>query len=200
MPIITKTGILVLSGGKSSRLGKPKQLLEINGMPLIRHIVQVAEESDLGPVLIVTGAHQEQISPILNDQILIENKDWEEGMASSIRAGVQYVKENHSDMDGLFILVTDQPYLHKTILQALYKEQQKENVLAVASRYNNQYGTPVLFHKDLWTALLSLTGDVGARKILRTIEDQISSVPFEEGIFDLDTMEDYESFKQRSSC
>lgn len=200
MPIITKTGILVLSGGKSSRLGKPKQLLEINGIPLIRHIVQVSEESDLGPVMIVTGAYQEQINPILKDQMLIENKDWEEGMASSIRAGVQYVIENHTDIDGLFILVTDQPYLHKSILQELYKEQQKENFLAVASRYNNQYGTPVLFHKDIWTDLLSLTGDVGARKILRTIKNQISSVPFEEGIFDLDTMEDYESFKLRSSC
>ena len=200
MPTITKTGILILSGGKSSRLGKPKQLLEINGKALISHIVQVAEEADLGQVMIVTGAYQEQINPLLKDQIIIKNKNWEEGMASSIREGIQYVKENYPDIDGLFILVIDQPYLHKSILHALYKEQQKENVIAVASRYNNQYGTPVLFHKDLWADLLSLKGDVGARKILRLLEDQIRSVPFEEGIFDLDTLEDYESFKARVSC
>ncbi|MEY3432941.1 MAG: hypothetical protein RL131_877, partial [Bacteroidota bacterium] len=64
MPIITKTGILLLSGGESSRMGQPKQLLDIDGIPLIQHMVDVAISADLGPVVVVTGAYAEQITPL----------------------------------------------------------------------------------------------------------------------------------------
>lgn len=200
MPLINKTGIVILSGGKSSRLGQPKQLLQIKGIPLIQHIVQTAKNADLGPIVVVTGAHGHMIKPLLGDVCITENPDWEEGMAASIRAGIQYIQHNFPEIDGLFLLVSDQPYLSVPVLRALYQLQQKENYIAVASRYNNQYGTPVLVHKDLWSDLLALKGDVGARKMLTTIEDQIGSIPFEEGKFDLDTMDDYAQFKQHETC
>ena len=98
------------------------------------------------------------------------------------------------------LLVSDQPYLSVSVLKALKELQEKEEYIAVASLYNNQYGTPVLFHKDLWTDLLLLKGDVGARKLLLSIEDQIGSIPFDAGIFDLDTIDDYKHFKQHRSC
>lgn len=196
MSVITKTGVVVLSGGKSSRLGSPKQLLEINGKPLLEHIVDVALNAALGPVVVVTGAYAAQMPAV--PTAVVHNKDWEEGMASSIRTGVQYMQVHHVDLHGLIIVVSDQPYLSTTILQALVETQQKENVVAVAARYNNQMGTPVWFHRSLWGELLQLKGDVGAKKILRPLTNKIGFVPFEEGIYDLDTMEDYQAFNQRA--
>ncbi len=200
MPIITKTGILLLSGGESSRMGQPKQLLDIDGIPLIQHMVDVAISADLGPVVVVTGAYAEQITPLLRGVEILYNANWNEGMATSIRSGVEFMDTYHAEIDGLFILVCDQPYLKPVHLHSLWSVQQKHNFLAVASGYNNQYGTPVLFTKSLYPDLMSLKGDTGARQFLKTIEERIGSVSFEEGTFDLDTMGDYEEYKRRGSC
>lgn len=200
MPIITKTGILILSAGDSSRMGRPKQLLEIQGITLIKHICNIANEADLGPVAVVVGAHQELIIPDLGNSWMIMNSDWKEGMASSIRAGIQFFKDHFPEIDGVFILMSDQPYLSASILRSMHTEQQNGKFVAVACRYQDQLGTPSLFHKDLWSDLLLLQGDLGAKKILQSIQHKIGIVSFEDGIFDMDTIEDYEAFKRREKC
>lgn len=199
MAIVTKTGIVILSGGKSSRLGMPKQLLDIQGKPLLKHIVDVAIDAANGPVVVITGAHAHKM-PVLENVEIVHNDEWEEGMASSIRTAVRYIQQRHPKIDGLIILVSDQPYLKPAVLTALVDEQRAQQAIAVASRYQQQLGTPVLFHKLLWDELLLLKGDVGAKKLLQRIDDQIATISFEEGIVDIDTLDDYESFNLHAGC
>ena len=199
MNIITKMGIIVLAGGKSSRLGQPKQLLDIQGKPLIQHIIDIAYASALGPVILITGAHAERL-PMIPNVDIVHNPEWEEGMATSIRSAVHYVQDVYPDIDGLMILVSDQPYLDSAVFKEMAELQKEKGYIAVAASYKDQLGTPVLFHRSLWAELLLLKGDVGAKKILNQIIDKIGIVPFEKGLYDIDTMEDYESFKSNSPC
>ena len=123
---------------------------------------------------------------------IVVNKDWEEGMASSIRKGVNEILERWKDTDGIMILVCDQPLLQTSHLIQLLDTQRSSGAQAVASFYQERLGTPALVEQSLFEALKLLKGDAGARKILANPELNVKSLPFEQGAFDIDTKEDYE--------
>jgi molybdenum cofactor cytidylyltransferase len=162
---VSHCAILILAAGQSSRLGSPKQLLEYNGASLIKRVVQTALDSEIGRVTVVLGANANKIGTELDmpGLCLIENSDWEEGMASSIRAGVKAITDLEPDTDGIMILV-----------------------------YQGRTGTPAIFHKSFFPLLMELKGDTGARKLFSEHSGQVALVPFEKGIIDIDTKEDYE--------
>lgn len=202
MRVITKLAIMLLAAGESRRMGQPKQLLRVSGTTLLEKAIQTAASAQLGPILVVTGANFSQIEPIVETlgHTYIRNEDWNEGMASSIRKGLQKLLENDPLLDGLFCLVCDQPYLSETLLFQLRETQRQAQSLAAASVYGGKPGTPVLFHKDLFPELLQLKGDEGARKIFKRYKEQLALVPFENGLIDMDTPADYEKFLKRASC
>ena len=84
-------GLVLLAAGASSRMGQPKQLLPIHGKPLLRHVAEIALSAPVSPVVIVLGANAAQIKPTLDGLALhvIVNAAWRDGMASSLRAGIQ---------------------------------------------------------------------------------------------------------------
>jgi molybdenum cofactor cytidylyltransferase len=191
---INHCGILILAAGQSARLGIPKQLLDYEGLSLIKRVAQTALESGIGKVTVVLGANAEQIRTELDMPALclVENRGWEEGMASSVRAGVRAITAMDRDTDGLMILVCDQPYLGKTVLQQLIQLQRESGLPLAACVYDGKAGTPALFHKTVFPELLELTGDTGARKLINSYGDQVAQLTFEEGKIDIDTKEDYE--------
>ncbi|HEV3326841.1 MAG TPA: NTP transferase domain-containing protein, partial [Puia sp.] len=87
---MNKTGTIILAAGNSSRLGRPKQLLPYRGKTLLTHVVAEALAADMQPVVVVTGAYQEEIRDFLKGQpvSIIHNPHWETGMASGIVAGL----------------------------------------------------------------------------------------------------------------
>lgn len=187
-------GILILAAGQSSRLGSPKQLLAFQDTTLIGHAASVALSTELQPVLVVVGANAPAVREALRNQPVqvVQNPGWEEGMASSIRVGVKALQEGYPELDGVICMVCDQPFVTKSLLLCLLKEQAATGRAAVASRYGGKLGTPALFHRSFWPALMQLTGDTGARKLLAAQPDQVAVVDFEEGAADIDTREDYE--------
>jgi molybdenum cofactor cytidylyltransferase len=191
---VSHCSILILAAGKSSRLGSPKQLLEYHGTSLIKRVAQTALDSEIGSVTVVLGANADKIRTELEipDLILIENTDWEEGMASSIRAGVNAIADLEPDTDGIMILVCDQPHLEGAILKQLLQVQRDTGLPVTASVYQGKTGTPAVFHKNFFPLLMELKGDTGARKLFSEHSDQVALVPFEKGIIDIDTKEDYE--------
>jgi molybdenum cofactor cytidylyltransferase len=191
---IQQCATIVLAAGKSSRLGTPKQLLDYQGKSLLELTVEKALATKLGPVVVVVGANGELVKNQLEQfpVTIVVNEAWEEGMASSIRAGINEVLGRWEETDGLMILVCDQPLLETTHLHQLLKVQHQVGASAVASSYQDRLGTPALFHFSLFEELKNLKGDAGARKILGNPELNIASVPFEDGAFDIDTKEDYE--------
>jgi len=192
--IIEHCAIIVLAAGSSSRLGRPKQLINFQGKSLLQHAVDEALQTSLQPIIVVVGGHDDAIIKTLKEAkvTIIKNLNWKEGISSSIRCGLEALLEINPIIDGVIFMVCDQPHVTKFLLESLLKEQQKFGQPIVASTYENIQGTPVLFHKCFFSQLMELTGDTGARKLIKQNSEKASSVPFPKGAIDIDTLEDYE--------
>jgi molybdenum cofactor cytidylyltransferase len=190
---VTHCGIIILAAGESKRMGTPKQLLTYKGASLIARVAETAVSTALQPVVVVLGANADSIKTELSAAGLsiVLNDEWEEGMASSLRAGLNFITENNPLVDGVIILVADQPHLTSMHLLQLLETLHKTGLPAAACTYQGKLGTPALFHKSCFPQLLALTGDTGARKILTDMNDMVAKLPFEKGIMDIDTKEDY---------
>jgi len=187
------TAAIILAAGESSRLGFPKQTLLYKGKTLLELAVEAGLKSKCSPVIVVLGANAGAIEPGIknNDIIIIQNPEWAEGMASSIRIDIEYI-EKFSDVDSTVIMLCDQPFVNWALIDSLiYKQQQTGNTI-IACAYNDTIGVPVLFKRSLFAGLLLLQGQEGAKKILSSHADYIATVPFKKGGIDIDTLNDYE--------
>lgn len=192
-----KIGIILLAAGGSSRLGRPKQLLRYKDETLLQHTLREALSSHAELVVIVLGAGADVLQKEINaDRAhVVINNEWQEGMASSIRAGVEEISKVYPSIKGLILLVCDQPYIQAGLLNQLITAHQKTSKRIVACSYGNTYGPPVLFHQSLFPELLQLEGDTGARRIVQQHIDDVEVIPFSKGIVDIDTQADYEKIK-----
>jgi molybdenum cofactor cytidylyltransferase len=195
---IDSCAIIILAAGKSTRVGRAKQLLTIGGNSLIRHAVETAISSGLQPVLAVLGSSGEIITTELSglEVRIVENSAWEEGMASSIRSGLKELMEFSPQSDGCIIMVCDQPLVSSELLKRLLNAQHKSGKPIVASKYEEAIGTPALFHRSMYPTLLGLKGDRGAKKIMELYPEFIETVAFPEGKWDIDTETDYLNFQK----
>jgi len=191
-------GIVILAAGNSSRLGEPKQLLQFKGNSLIRNVAEAALAIESNNVVIVTGANDALVSQELEDLKvhLAPNPDWQEGMGSSIRAGLSKLLLLDPNTDFIIIAVSDQPFVTSEIFQKLIRNGNAATGAIVACAYQNVTGTPVLFKKKYFDALLNLKGAEGAKKLLKQFKNDVSTVPFPQGEVDIDTKEDYEKLLQ----
>jgi len=186
--MINDLGIVILAAGESSRLGRPKQLLEDKGELLLRKVIRQAESTKL-PVITVLGAYYEIIKAKIYTQTVF-NSEWKLGMGTSVKAGLNYISSQFSDLEAVLFLVADQPLLSSTILHALVTEFRNGNQL-VACNYNGINGVPALFGKQYFTELLGLPDNSGAQLLLRKYSDECVLVKFEEGMLDIDTEKDW---------
>jgi molybdenum cofactor cytidylyltransferase len=191
-------GIILLAAGSSSRMGQSKQLLELNGEPLLRNAVNVALASDVKKVVVVLGAFEKEHKKIIQDLPvnIIHNPRWETGMGSSLKAGLNYLIHVDPKLSGTVILVCDQPLLQAGHIKSLIETNQKTKKAIVASRYAQTLGVPAFFEKKYFSELLSLGDPQGAKKVIQQHPEDVSPMDFPEGKIDLDTPEDYQGFKR----
>jgi molybdenum cofactor cytidylyltransferase len=184
--------ILLLAAGSSSRLGHPKQLVEISGQPLLQKMVETSLGSGCYPVVVVLGAYFEKIKPVIEKLpiYILENKNWEIGMGSTISCGMDFLINNYPELKAVILLVCDQYYLAEKNITELIRFFNKTNKNIIASKYGETVGVPVLFSKHLFPELLKLNGQSGAKKLIQKYTDDLALVDFSEGLFDLDTEED----------
>jgi CTP:molybdopterin cytidylyltransferase MocA len=177
---------IVLAAGASTRLGEPKQLIVIGGETLLERAVRTAREAVCAPVVVVLGADAEWIRERcdLGDGLVIVNLDWEEGMASSIRIGVAAVH----GADGVVLMTCDQPAVTAGHLRKLTATGE-----ITASAYAGRRGVPAYFPAAASPALMRLTGDAGARELLR----DAATVDLAGGELDVDTAVDLDEAKRR---
>lgn len=187
------TGVIILAAGASSRLGSPKQLLAYSGATLLQHSIKAAQSSFASSVLFVLGANADLIKSEINHTAanLVVNPDWKEGMASTIRCGLQTLAELHPETEAVIFMVADQPFVTAALLNNLMELNRNEQHSIVASKYGSTFGTPVLFTKRFFTELMELTGDVGAKSLVRKYMNEAAFVSFPKGEIDIDTVEDY---------
>jgi molybdenum cofactor cytidylyltransferase len=190
-------GVVILAAGKSSRLGQAKQLLDFKGRNLIKRAASIALEV-CDKVIVVTGAQQEKVNEQLAglNVLMCNNKNYEEGIASSIHAGLIAMQERFSQINGMIFIVCDQPHISPSLLTQLIEVSELQNRGIAASAYGGTVGTPVLFQKKYFSSLLQLEGDQGAKKIIQNNMDDVATIDFPEGVMDIDTIEDYEALKK----
>ncbi len=191
-------GIILLAAGSSSRMGKPKQLLPVNRTTLIRKSVLVAMSANFSPVVVVLGAHKNKIYSSINDLpiTIVENENWQEGMGTSVKAGMQKLQAGYPQTKAVILMLCDQPFVDIALLHSLVLEYQTSGKPVIASKYGETNGVPALFDRQFFAQLSSLQGDEGARKIIKKHAELVATVPFEKGKYDIDTMEDYQRIQQ----
>lgn len=182
-------GIVILAAGNSSRLGRPKQLLEYRGSTLLTRLVLEASGAGTRPIAVVSGAVDLSTAIAGLDVSIVENPRWSEGMASSISAGVAWMSEQA--VDAAFIAVCDQPHVTASLFRAMLAARERDVKGIVACSYSGTTGIPVLFDRQYFALLQQLTGQEGAKKILHAHSADVAIVPFPEGATDIDTEDDY---------
>lgn len=182
---------IILAAGGSSRYGSPKQLLPWNGSTLLQHVIDQAQSVCNDNVDVVLGANAESIRATLCNESVdtIINNGWREGMASSIRAGINALPDT---ADAVLFLLCDQPMITHTTLSTLVDHWQNSPGSIVASRYQETNGVPAIFPRVFFNTLLALKGDRGAKQIINTNPDWLVTVPVPEAGIDIDTRDDLE--------
>ncbi len=186
--------IVILAAGSSSRLGQSKQLIQVNGKSLLKHAAKSALDSEADSVIVVLGSnspsHKLEIEPLGVE--IIENKNWQAGMGSSLKVGLNHLLSSTAEIQAIIVMVCDQPYLTTAHLNKLISTYRKQKSEIVASTYNTTKGVPALFNASMFPKLITLGDEQGARKIIEKHIGTISLVPFEKGEIDIDTPEDLE--------
>lgn len=187
------TGIIILAAGSSSRLGQPKQLLIYKGKTLLQHVHDEALKAKISSILIVCGSNAKLISENINSNkaIIITNKEWHQGIASSIHVGISELLKQNPQTEKFILSVCDQPFISSKLFENLIKEYKRTGMGILASFYADTKGTPVLFHKKYANELMALQGNEGAKKLFKIYQYDFASVPFENGEIDVDTLDDY---------
>jgi molybdenum cofactor cytidylyltransferase len=196
---MAETAAMVLAAGSSTRLGRPKQLLEFHGEPLLARAVRIALEAGASPVWVVLPtALLPAAHPVLAHMaaIVVENPLSPEGMGSSLRAGMaallsSWEDDGNSQPDRLLLLVCDQPLLTAEHLRTLLHTPSPQGM--TAARYNQRVGVPAVFRREHFAALAAASGDEGARALLRS--HAVTAVDLPEAAIDIDTPEDLERLR-----
>lgn len=190
---------IVLAAGASERFGRPKQVLEWQGKPLVRHVAEQALQAELKPLMVVTGNAQAEVEAALRDLDvkLVFNPAWQSGQASSVRAGIEALRQSDSEVGAAIFLLADQPGVNPQVLQALVEHHAETLASVVAPLVGGQRANPVLFDRVTFEDLLRLEGDQGGRAIFSHYPPQFLPWHDEALLFDIDTPQDFERWQRR---
>lgn len=169
------------SGGTSHKLLAP-----VGGRPIVVRAVQAAADADIGELIVVQGA-LDLVRHLPAGTAVVDNPQWEEGMATSLQAAVRHARA--SGHDALVVGLGDQPGLGADAWRAVVSAPSVPPI-AVAT-YQGRRGSPVRLAEAVWD-LLPVTGDEGARVVMRRRPDLVREVPCSGEPWDVDTVEDLE--------
>jgi molybdenum cofactor cytidylyltransferase/nicotine blue oxidoreductase len=161
---------LVLAAGGGRRYGMPKALVEYGGSMLVERAVRTAR-AVCDPVLVVLGARAVDVwrTADLDGATVLANRDWETGMASSLRTGLDGLRGWPGAVDAALVTLVDMPGMTPEALRAV-AEHAAPDALAVAT-YDGVRGHPVLLGREHWAGVAATaTGDEGARRYLAAHE------------------------------
>jgi molybdenum cofactor cytidylyltransferase len=191
-----KTGLIILAAGSSSRLGRPKQLIEFQGKTLIQRGVEFAGKSKADQLIVVLGWNPKLIQSGFDSTQTpsVINENWEEGMASSMQVGLRFLMEKEQ-LDQVILMLCDQPFVDIKLLDQLILAKKKSGKGIVACAYSDTLGVPALFDQKYFEEMLALKGSEGAKKVILKNRKDVFKVDFPLGEIDLDTEADIEKLK-----
>ncbi|WP_433572761.1 nucleotidyltransferase family protein [Streptomyces sp. CA-251247] len=185
-------GLLLAAGGGRRLGGRPKALLSHRGRPLVEHAVRVLREGGCDTVHVVLGAAADRVrqEADLSGCVVVDNADWQDGMGSSLRTGLESLSATPAD--AALVCLVDQPGIGAPAVARVRAAYRSRDALAAAS-YAGERGHPVLFGAEHWKAIAaSAVSDRGARAYLKEHADAIELVECGDiaEAYDIDTTED----------
>jgi molybdenum cofactor cytidylyltransferase len=197
---MSNIGAVILAAGASSRFGKPKQLIQFGGKSLLHRAVDAARAAGCSPTAVVVGSCSQAITGELQrtDAAVVPNREWQRGIGSSIRTGVQHLIQNAKDVDAIVLLVCDQPFVDDHVIKQLIVLHEKTRKPIVASSYADTLGIPALFERVCFPELLSIDDQRGAKSIILASRERVAELSFPKGKIDIDAAEDWERLCSRS--
>jgi molybdenum cofactor cytidylyltransferase len=190
-------GAAILAAGQAKRMGQPKQLLLLDGKPLVWHVASQACRAGLQQVVVVSGAYAPEVTQALTGLPvqIVHNPDWAAGQATSVAAGVKAL----GPVKAVLFMLADQPLVNAMLINELISAYRQGGASIIAPRCQGQPGNPVMFELAVWRqALLRLSGDEGARRILRDNSSCVRYVEVgdPEVFLDADTPEDFQKISR----
>jgi molybdenum cofactor cytidylyltransferase len=185
---------VILAAGASRRMGEPKQLLPVHGRPLLEAALAAACESRLDEVVVVLGAHADEIRRTvrLGRARVVLNPAYADGMSTSLRAGIASLG---SHVGRAVVILGDQPDISAEVVDLLLDTQAVSGLPAAALSFNGLLHPPVVLAREMWGDIESLEGDVGCRALVRAHPELVAAVAADMPgghPVDIDTREDFE--------
>ncbi|MEL7563620.1 MAG: molybdenum cofactor cytidylyltransferase [Dehalobacterium sp.] len=189
-----KIKALVLAAGYSSRMKRNKMLLPFAGSTVIENTVQKFLQSQVDGVALVVGNEREKIQQVLASYPVrfIENPRFAQGMSSSVQEGIRILKED-AELEGIMIIPGDMPLIKKETINAILTEFNEKSSPIIIPVHHGKRGHPVLFAKSLFPQLMNVSGDVGAREVVRKNYEQCCFLEVDDQgiLIDIDCPEEY---------
>ena len=190
---------LILAAGGSRRLGRPKQLEPWGSTTLLGHVIDLVESFPVDETWVVVGADLDRVVNEIGPRPvgIIQTPDWETGLASSLRVGLDALTQL-SKADGALVFLGDQPVVRADVVTALIEKHRRSKAMAIVPKYRYSQGNPVLIDRALWPRLMSLEGDQGAQRLLQAHSEWVEEVWFDSlPPRDIDTQADVEELRPR---
>ena len=191
-------GAVLLAAGPSTRLGQPKQLVRLDGESLVRKSARLMLDAGLDHVTVVCGCGADRVKEEIADLPVgtVYNRDWEQGMGSSINCGVRFMPQG---VDGVMLMVCDQWRLQaddvSRLIQAWFSDMTRVYVACWDEGAAFVSGPPALFPRKLIPELKGMHPARGARQLIDRHMELVEFVKMENAAFDLDRPEDLERLK-----
>ncbi len=193
----TSPVIVLLAAGESSRYDGIKQLAEIEGQPMVRRIAGACVDTGV-PVIVVIGAHAEQIEAVLADLPLriVRHAAWKKGMGSSLAAGIRDLRACFPATSGALLCLADQPMVDTDVLRRMLHRHGEAADRLLVTRHAGVSAPPALFPRDCLEILAGWSGDRGAHALIEQQAARVEWFDSPAGI-DVDTPADLQDLRDR---
>lgn len=182
---------VVLAAGMSRRMGAPKQLLQVEGQPILERTLAHVRESAVDEIVLVLGFAADAITRQISTEGLkvVRNEAYEQGMGTSLRRGLAAVNPRAK---GALIVLADQPFVQAATFNRLMECHRSSEAKIILPLYNGFRGNPVLLDRAVFPSLRELTGDVGCRAVFGNYKGGIQKLPVNDAgiLLDIDSPED----------
>ncbi len=183
------TAAVILAAGLASRFGGGKMLAEVNGVPMLQHVLDLCAVAELRPVIVVLGNDADQIEEAVawRGETRVRNPDPSRGISSSVAVGLGELRD---DVDRALVLLGDQPLLTLETVRVITAARTHPAKPIVVPRYEGVPGNPVLLERQAWPLANALDGDRGMSQLFTTHPELVRYVDVDTASADIDTPDD----------
>jgi molybdenum cofactor cytidylyltransferase len=188
---------VILSAGESSRMGRPKALLPIDGVRFIEKIVTTLKLTRVRKIIVVLGHNAEEMRQKMADLPIeiVVNPDYKLGQLSSLSAALRHIEsaDDAANVDGILVHLVDHPYISAELVTLMIDRFYQSKKLIVVPRYGERRGHPVIFSRSIFPELLAAPPEEGAKIVVHAHRSEtLELVTEDKGVtIDIDTPEEY---------